>query len=78
MSKAELNYMVTEKELLVVVHSLNKFRHYVTSYHKFVHNDHVAIKYLMNKPNVNAQIIRWLLLLQQFDLTIIDNPGRRM
>ena len=30
----------------------------------------------MNKPDVNAQIIRWLLLLQRFDLTIIDKPGR--
>jgi len=30
----------------------------------------------MNKPNVNAQIIRWLLLLQQFDLTIIYRLGK--
>ena len=31
----------------------------------------------MNKPNVNAHIIRWLLLLQQFDLTIVDKPGKQ-
>lgn len=30
----------------------------------------------MNKPDVNARIIIWLLLLQQFDLTIVDNPGK--
>jgi len=30
----------------------------------------------MNKLDVNAQIIRWLLLLQQFYLTIVDNPGK--
>ena len=30
----------------------------------------------MNKPNVNARIIRWLLLSQHFDLTIIDKPGK--
>lgn len=30
----------------------------------------------MNKPDVNAKIIRWILLLQQFDLTIIDKPGK--
>lgn len=30
----------------------------------------------MNKPDVNARILRWLLLLQQFVLTIIDKPGK--
>ena len=65
--KVELNYMVTEKELLAVVHSLNKFKHYITCYQTFVHTNHVAIRFLMNKPDVNDRIIRWLLLLQQFD-----------
>ena len=55
---------MTEKELLVVVHSLNKFMHYTTCYQTFVHTDHAGIKYLMKKPVVNARIIRWLLLLQ--------------
>ena len=76
LSKAELNYIVTEKELLAVVHLLNKFRHYITSYQTFVHTDHATIKYLMNKPDVNARIIIWLLLLQQFDLTIVDKPSK--
>jgi len=76
LSKAELNYIVTEKEFLVFVHSLNKFRHYITDYQTFVHTDHAAIKYLMNKPNVNVRIIIWLLLLQLFDLTIIDKLGK--
>eukprot|EP00253_Pinus_taeda_P031587 PITA_31587 len=55
LSKAELNYTVTEKEFLAVVHALNKFRHYITGYQTFVHTDHAAIKYLMNKPDVNAR-----------------------
>ena len=76
LSKAELNYTMTEKELLAVMHSLNKFRHYVTGYQTFVHTNHVTIRYLMNKLDVNARIIRWFLLLQQFDLTIIDNLGK--
>jgi len=76
LSKVEMNYTVTEKEFLAVVHSLNKFRHYITGYQTFVHTDHAVIRYLMNKPDVNARIIKWLLLLQQFDLTIVDKPGK--
>jgi len=74
--KAKLNYTVNEKELLAIVHSLKKFRHYIIGYQTFVHIDHAAIKYLMNKPDVNARIIRWLLSLQLFDLTIVDKPGK--
>jgi len=58
LSKAEMNYIVIEKEFIAVVHSLNKFRHYITGYQTFVHTEHAAIRYLMNKPNVNACIIR--------------------
>lgn len=44
LSKVELNYTVTENELLVIVHYLNKFRHNITGYQTFVHTDHATIK----------------------------------
>lgn len=74
--KIELNYTFIQKELLVVVHSLNKFRNYIIGYQVFVHNDHVSIKYIMNTIDVNSRIIRCLLLLQQFDLIVIDKPRK--
>lgn len=49
LTPAELNYTVTEKELLVVIYVINKFRHYITGYPTFFHTDHSTIKYLMNK-----------------------------
>eukprot|EP00253_Pinus_taeda_P008259 PITA_08259 len=76
MTPAELNYTVTEKEFLAVIHAINKFRHYITGYTTFVHTDHSAIKYLMNKSITNARVTRWLLLLQEFDITIVDRPGK--
>ena len=30
----------------------------------------------MNKPVTNARVTRWFLLLHEFDVTIIDKPGR--
>ena len=58
-----------------MVHSLNKFRNYITRYKVLVHTNHATIKYLMNKINFNARIIGWLSLLQQFDLVDIDDYG---
>lgn len=76
MTPAELNYIVTEKEFLAVIYAINKFRHYIAGYPTFVHTDHSAIKYLMNKSVTNARVTRWLLLLQEFDITIVDRPGK--
>jgi hypothetical protein len=76
MAPAELNYTITEREFLAVVYAINKFRHYVTGYPTFIHTDHTTIKYLMNKPITNARVTRWLLLLQEFDITIVDRPGK--
>eukprot|EP00253_Pinus_taeda_P005229 PITA_05229 len=74
MTLAELNYTFTEKEFLEVICAINKFRHYITGYPTFLHTDHAAIKYLMNKSVTNARVTRGLLLLQEFDITIIYQP----
>ena len=70
-----MNYTVTEKEMLAVVHAVNKFRHYITGYEIFVHTDHSALRYLMNKSITNGRITRWLLLMQEFNITVLDRPG---
>ena len=72
MTPAKLNYTVTENEFLAVVYSINKFRHYITGYEVFVHTDHSAIRFIMNKPITNGRVTLWLLLLQQFNITVID------
>ena len=38
--------------------------------------DHSAIIFFMNKPITNGRVTRWLLLLQEFNITVIDWPGR--
>ena len=43
LSPTEANYIVIEKELLSVVHAINKFRQYITGYEVFVHTNHSAI-----------------------------------
>ena len=41
-----------------------------------MYTDHSAIKYLANKPITNGRVTLWLLLLQEFDITIKDRPER--
>ena len=67
---------MTEKEFLAVIYAINKFRHYITGYSTIVHTDHATIMYLMNKPITHDHITRWLLLIQEFDITIVDKTGK--
>ena len=71
-----LNYTITEKEFLAVIYAINKFRHYVTRYLLFLYTNHSTIKYLANKPITSGRVTRWLLLLQEFDITIRDQLGK--
>eukprot|EP00253_Pinus_taeda_P025248 PITA_25248 len=77
LTPTELNYTVTEKEFLAVVHAINKFRHYITGYETFIHTDHSAIRYLMNKPITNGRVTRWVLVLKKFNITVLDKPGKQ-
>jgi hypothetical protein len=76
LSPTKLNYTVTEKEFLAFVDAINKFRHYITGYEVFVHTNYFAIRFLMNKPITNGRVTRWLLLLQEFNITVLDQPGK--
>ena len=69
---AQRNYDTTEKEFLAVVFACDKFIPYIVDSKVTVHTDHAAIKYLMEKKDVKPRLIRWVLLLQEFDLHIID------
>ncbi|KAA3456837.1 Transposon Ty3-I Gag-Pol polyprotein [Gossypium australe] len=69
------NYTTTEKELLAVVFAFDKFRQHLILSKVVVYTDHSALLYLLTKPNAKPQLIRWILLLQEFDLEIQDKKG---
>ena len=74
-NEAQENYSTTKKEMLTIVFACEKFRPYILGSHVFIHNDHAAIKYLMAKKEAKPRLIRWVLLLQDFDLEIKDKKG---
>ena len=58
LNNTQLNYTTTEKELLVVLFSLNKFRSYLVESLVIIYTDHSALKYLLNKPDTKPRLIR--------------------
>ena len=74
-NEAQENYSNTEKEMLAMIFSCEKFRPYMLGSHIIIHIDHVAIKYLMAKKEAKPRLMRWVLLLQEFDLEIKDKKG---
>src|ERR1051325_3921746 len=78
LNDAQINYATTKKELLAIVYALEKFRPYLIGSKVVVFTDHSAIKYLLTKPDSKQRLIRWILLLQEFDLEVRDkkeNPS---
>jgi hypothetical protein len=67
----------TEKEFLDVVFACDKFRPYIVDSKVTIHTDHVDIRYLMGKKDAKLRLIRWVLLLQEFDLHIVDRKGAK-
>ncbi|CAN6677832.1 unnamed protein product [Malus baccata var. baccata] len=75
LNAAQLNYSTTEKELLAVVFALDKFRSYLIGTKVIIFTDHATLKYLFTRKEAKPRLIRWMLLLQEFDIEIKDKKG---
>nr|GEY34647.1 reverse transcriptase domain-containing protein [Tanacetum cinerariifolium] len=75
LTEVESNYTTTEKEMLAVVYAFEKFQPYLIMNKCIVHTDHFALKYLFAKKDAKARLLRWVLLLQEFDFDVLDTKG---
>ncbi|KAL1223574.1 putative mitochondrial protein [Cardamine amara subsp. amara] len=72
---AQGRYVTTEKELLAVVFAFEKFRSYLVGSKVIVYTDHVALRHIYAKKETKPRLLRWILLLQEFDMEIVDKKG---
>ncbi|GJY40885.1 reverse transcriptase domain-containing protein [Tanacetum coccineum] len=75
LNTAQQKYIVTEKELMAIVLAFDKFRPYLVLSKTIVYTDHSALRHLFKKQNAKLRLIRWILLLQEFDIEIKDKKG---
>ncbi|GFT27349.1 transposon Tf2-9 polyprotein [Trichonephila clavipes] len=75
LNKAERNYTVTERECLVVIWALNKFKTYFEPLPVKVITDHAALTKLTNGKNLSSRMIRWTLKLSEFNIEWEHRPG---
>nr|GFB77776.1 reverse transcriptase domain-containing protein [Tanacetum cinerariifolium] len=61
--------------MLAVVHTFENFRSYLIMNKIIVYTDHSALKYLFAKKDAKSRLLRWILLLQEFDFKVIDTRG---
>nr|GEV52917.1 reverse transcriptase domain-containing protein [Tanacetum cinerariifolium] len=75
MTDAQAHYTTTEKELLAMVYAFEKFRSYLVLLKSIVYTDNSTLKYLFNKRDAKPRLLRWVLLLQEFDISVQDKKG---
>lgn len=79
----ERNYSQTDREALAVISGIKKFHHFLYGRHFKVYTDHKPLLGLLHHsrpmPNVlSPRMLRWNLLLAQYDYELIYRPGRQM
>jgi len=76
LNSVKRNYSTTKREAPTMVYALHKFKHYLLDNWFVFYVDHMALVYLISKPQVFGRIVRWFLLFLEYDLKIVYKPGR--
>ncbi|GJZ05482.1 reverse transcriptase domain-containing protein [Tanacetum coccineum] len=75
LNAAQQKYTVTKKELIAVVFAFDTFRPYLILSKIIVYTDYSTLRHLFKKQDAKPRLIRWILLLQEFDIQIKDKKG---
>jgi hypothetical protein len=78
---AEKNWSVTELECGAVVWVVTKFRVLLLGRRFVLHTDHIALQWMLGcvkEPPVRSKLVRWILILAEYDMDIKHKPGKEM
>jgi len=72
----ERNYPTHNLELVIVVFALKIWHQYLYGVHVDVFTDHKSLQYVFNQKELNLRPMRWLELLKDYDMSILNHPGK--
>jgi len=76
LNKIKHNYTTIKRKALAMVCILHKFRILLLENKFFFNVNHMALIYLLNKPQVSRMITKWMLLFLEYEFTIVNKPSR--
>ena len=77
LTRPELRYCVTRKELLAVVEFVHHFRQYLLGREFTLRTDHGSLVWIRNFKEPEGQLARWLERLQEYNFTVVHRQGLR-
>jgi hypothetical protein len=78
LNDVQRNYVIHNKEMLVIVRALEEWRHFLegTQHPVEIWTDHKNLEYFQKLQKLNRQQARWSLYLSRFDFSLFHQPGR--
>ena len=73
----EKNLGIYEKELLVILHALDTWKHYLLGTPFILRTDHQSLKYFLTQTKLSDKQMRWANFLSQFHFNIAHIVGKR-
>jgi hypothetical protein len=70
LSEHEINYVTHDLELVVIVHALKMWRHYLLGRRFVLMTNHCGLRHLFDQLKLNARQARWMALLSEFNFKI--------
>ena len=75
LSRAEVNYSATDRELLAIVWAIERWRQYLLGHRFAVLTDHRPLTYLHSLKEPKGRLARWVSKLQEYDFSLFYRPG---
>ena len=77
LNKAERNYSTIEKEPTAIVWACKHFRPYFLGRTFTIVTDHKPLIWMFSVKDPSTRLLRWRLLLEEYDYTIVYKAGKR-